>query len=849
MVVWNSTEAVFNTEDGELILHSRHPFTINKKIPKIVGAVSILLIQDGDTVEPTLAGVIPQFTRSGGSVIDLSGVEDETGSSHNPKFTIPASLSFVPMPSVFGGHLKPNIPSDILETSSSGIQHHRTNSETAAVPKFSSGLSRSTLEGFGSANEAITSPYSYQKFSESSDKHHTNHISKNVSNMSPKNHHENRNQTEKYIRLEPKIDISVNEKDLDSRSNQLNSLIAPVNNGFDSTLPSTVSVYDVQDSNKSASESVPAQGMLSDLGAEHSIKQNNKSLKQIIPEKIHEPSHKVHDFMSKVRNQQRSQQNAKNIPRCLTCNVRLGTYKELINHNTVHGKSSVCPVCNRFFTTRGSFIRHSIAHMQKRSFPCPCCYACFTRKDNLKRHFNVTHKNTDWKPVDTQNLEETVQSGSKNLTEQDEMSGVFLGDKPSSFSPVFPTFEQPTKGSSVTTATSFNDKTSKLNSIVDNLHCKKKLPVLRSILTMNHKGPIGTQISKQLKHVDPLSTENLEIDLEESNFEKNAGVNYMCSACNIGFHSLAEMKAHIVRTHGEDVANDQISSEDDSKDQIDEFENTDLQGRSLNEKEQGISDYDACPEIVIKEDQTFEGQQVDEFFNSNVFDIGRIESMKYDSDTSKRTSEVQMPSNTELLLNPSQIKQESEIDLESWIKCQSLYDSSEKEENENFIEIKPETGTCGTQIYQNQSQPSSLTLPETDALFAKHLYEPGISQNKHNHVVQRPKQKETESKPKKRRIALHSELTVCRLCGMYLDSGAQVVQHGTQQHPGQLDAATCVVCFTKLSGYDSLYRHCQLHFGVMFSCQYCKSKFTRKDNLTRHIKNTHPDQRNLNETA
>ncbi|CAG2233912.1 unnamed protein product [Mytilus edulis] len=846
MVVWNSTEAVFNTEDGELILHSRHPFTINKKIPKIVGAVSILLIQDGDTVEPTLAGVIPQFTTAGGSVIDLSGIDDEAGSSHNPKFTIPASLSLVPMPSVFGGHLKPNIPSDIQETSSSGIPLQRTNSETAAVPKISSGLSRSSLQGFGSANEATASAYSYQftnlKFSESSDKHHTNHIS----NLSQKNHHENQNQTEKYIRLEPRIDTAINENKIDSRSDQLNSLIAPVNNGFDSTLPSAVRDYDVQDSNKSAMEGVPAQGFLSELEAEYAIEQHSKSLPQKVPEKIHEPAHKVHDFVSKVRNQQRSQQNSKNIPRCLTCNVRLGTYKELINHNTVHGKSSVCPVCNRFFTTRGSFIRHSIAHMQKRSFPCPCCYACFTRKDNLKRHFNVTHKTTDWKPVGTQNLEEKVQSGSKDLTEQDEISDVFVDNNPSNFSPVFPTFEQPTKVSAVATATKFVDKTSKLNSIVDNLHCKKKLPVLRSILTSKHiKGPIGTHISEQLKNAEPLSAEILEIDLEESNFEKNTGVNYMCSACNIGFHSLAEMKAHIVRTHGEDIANDQMSSEEDSKDQLDEFDNTDHQGKSLNEIEQGISDYNACPEIVIQENQTFEGQQVDEFLNSNVFDIGRIESVKNDSENLNKPSEVQVSSNIKQLLTPSQIKQESEIDLESWIKCQSLYDSSEKEENE----IKSETGNCGTEIYQSQTQPSSLILPDTDALFAKHLYEPGSIQNKHNRVVQRPKQKETESKPKKRRIALHSELTVCRLCGMYLDSGAQVVQHGTQQHPGQLDPATCVVCFTKLSGYDSLYRHCQLHFGVMFSCQYCKSKFTRKDNLTRHIKNTHPDQRNLNDTV
>ena len=55
-MIWNSTEAEFNTKDGEVILCSRHTLAINnsKKIPKIVGAVSILLIQDGDTVQAGL---------------------------------------------------------------------------------------------------------------------------------------------------------------------------------------------------------------------------------------------------------------------------------------------------------------------------------------------------------------------------------------------------------------------------------------------------------------------------------------------------------------------------------------------------------------------------------------------------------------------------------------------------------------------------------------------------------------------------------------------------------------------------------------------------------------------------
>jgi hypothetical protein len=125
--------------------------------------------------------------------------------------------------------------------------------------------------------------------------------------------------------------------------------------------------------------------------------------------------------------------------------------------------------------------------MQKRSFPCPCCFASFTRKDNLKRHFNINHKNTNWKPSDSQSLEEKQSKTSVACEEIDFTDLKRNGDSGPydqntsnslSSSSVFPTYTNYTStGSGPPSLTKFDVKTSNLNSIVDNLHGKKtKLP-------------------------------------------------------------------------------------------------------------------------------------------------------------------------------------------------------------------------------------------------------------------------------------------------------------------------------------------------------------------------------------
>lgn len=524
----------------------------------------------------------------------------------------------------------------------------------------------------------------------------------------------------------------------------------------------------------------------SDQGNNHSIQQTLPTLSEgTFPDKINQKNFSASkSFVTSQRSHYRSilpkidrrksilsssnhSNDVKDIPRCSECHVRLGTYKELIAHNyTAHGKLNTCPICNKFFMSRGSFIRHGVAHMQRKCFKCSVCFAYFSRKDNLKRHFKINHKNIDWQSVDCESVS-NVQSQSDNTA--------------------FPTFP-PTA-----------DKPSKLNSIVDNLHSRKgKLPLLRSILTTPKPLGRNKHDNKQSgclppKNVHDSNPQSTVLEQSDSNLlstENKSVMGYICSSCKAVFHTVRDLKSHIVRIHGEEKSSSQPSNSIETSSSNESF---------IGEGNQGIHD----TEIKIEH---------------NVND---------DTDSSGTHSILQVP---------TLIKQESdEIDIESWVRSHYNCDNTNNE----------------TAILPSDNQPcfpSQFTTSLSSSTSSQnHFY----SSTQHsNPITMKNNQNGIDNfKPKKRRIAAHNEMTACKLCGVYLVTGAEIVQHGQQSHPDELEAATCAVCFTKLSGYDALYRHCQLHFGKTFSCQFCKSKFTRKDNLTRHVKNTHTKQINLNTTV
>lgn len=496
--------------------------------------------------------------------------------------------------------------------------------------------------------------------------------------------------------------------------------------------------------------------------------------------------------------------NLKNSPRCSQCQVRLLTYKELIAHNySAHGKLNTCPICNKFFMSRGSFIRHGVAHMQRRSFKCSVCFAYFSRKDNLKRHFKVNHKNLDWKPDDSKCVSET---------EEDKLDSTDIMTPSGNISPVFPKSTSP-----VQTIV----KSSKLNSIVDNLHSRKgKLPLLRSILTT----PKASNKQNQEK-LDPSQPDKSK---------KKAVMSYVCSLCKAAFHTIRDLKSHIVRIHGESMSAD---------------------------KDLEIKVENLCESSVFSDDKPTNGLECSSNESTDIDKVVDNVSLSNDVDKSlveaaAITSDESLP-HTNILQIPSLNKHDSdEIDIESWVKSQYSYDDTSKGsetcDNQPCFPSQPlfpttpiQYPTSGSQQFPTTSSPNNFYLSEVPTTQHSNPTKITIKKDKKNFKVVDT----ADMKPKKRRIAAHNEMTVCRLCGVYLVTGAEIVQHGQQSHPDQLETATCVVCFTKLSGYDALYRHCQLHFGKTFSCQFCKSKFTRKDNLTRHVKNTHSKHTNLNTTV
>lgn len=779
---------------------------------------------------------------------------------------------------------------DLQEATSDMQQTKKSDSEKATVPRNSTAMSNALPQQFKNIEEAISSPNRHQFLNLKSTKEtlfpqNTRRTPlESFQSILSNNDYSSEfpNGPEMYIKVEPEHTSSSNDEDLEEVDMGTNNWTEPDHDLFNVYNPTPESVR-VKHS--------PTSGLLTDFNSKYStfpgqgysnFASGVRKLERQEPfNKFKLSSKSKAKRTRKVNPSQRPKTLlSKSIPRCAECSESLNSYKDLINHNTVHGRVSECPVCNKSFTTRGSFIRHSIAHMQKRSFPCPCCFASFTRKDNLKRHFNINHKNTNWKPSDSQSLEEKQSKTSVACEEIDFTDLKRNGDSGPydqntsnslSSSSVFPTYTNYTPtGSGPPSLTKFDVKTSNLNSIVDNLHGKKtKLPLLRSILT-SFKSTGGRKILKPLKNYVPHNTMQKEPDIEKSNPEHSQMINYMCSECNIGFSSLADMKCHIVRAHGEDTTNDQIHMLNDaSKNQLNkekEIVCTNIQNECFNDIVSNISSQvylplESCNKDNSETTETMANQETNNF--SDHSEITDSSQKKMHVDLHQNECEIiqdqaipcENLGNSTLLLSPSEIKQElAEIDIESWVTNHhdDMNYSDCGENNDHYLQdIKPqpmktilrnEMNTSSMYLVPSQI-PISSTIPDNRTYFSQPFENIGSCQKN----GQKSKSSGAESKPKKRRITLHSEMTICRLCGMYLESGSHIVQHGTQVHRGQIDLSTCCVCYTKLSGYDSLYRHCQLHFGAMFSCQYCNSKFTRKDNLTRHIKNTH-NNRGLNET-
>ncbi|XP_026464646.1 zinc finger protein 717-like [Ctenocephalides felis] len=79
---------------------------------------------------------------------------------------------------------------------------------------------------------------------------------------------------------------------------------------------------------------------------------------------------------------------------------------------------------------------------------------------------------------------------------------------------------------------------------------------------------------------------------------------------------------------------------------------------------------------------------------------------------------------------------------------------------------------------------------------------------------------------------------LCELCGKSFKIRWSLIAHKLAHTKSKFHK--CSKCKSVFSSYPSLRRHYLSHSGKHYLCNYCDIKCQRKDNLIRHIRNTHP---------
>ncbi|XP_063435265.1 uncharacterized protein LOC134716298 [Mytilus trossulus] len=100
-------------------------------------------------------------------------------------------------------------------------------------------------------------------------------------------------------------------------------------------------------------------------------------------------------------------------------------------------------------------------------------------------------------------------------------------------------------------------------------------------------------------------------------------------------------------------------------------------------------------------------------------------------------------------------------------------------------------------------------------------------------------QSQTPGRQRKSACRLANVVPVCRICGIYLNSWNEILEHRFA-HPDEVgQQLACTVCSSVLSTRDSLKRHAINHMGIRHQCQFCNNEYSRKDSLLNHMRSAH----------
>ncbi|XP_033750134.1 zinc finger protein Xfin-like [Pecten maximus] len=479
--------------------------------------------------------------------------------------------------------------------------------------------------------------------------------------------------------------------------------------------------------------------------------------------------------------------------KCTECGEQVSSYSNILHHCKLHEMFKQCPVCSKQFTLRGGLLRHFITHVDNRVFTCPSCDAYFTRKDNLKRH---------------------IEKKCTGIPGSGLMSGIGVMERPQGKK------FKPNPKEKLVLKFGKNWPQRAMDAAGTDIYESPSdfgTPESSNDMSEQDFRVMGTEIKTE-PQTDDDQQGYTSVRVENSGHEQsnqNQGqfspapgpsderislrpaLSYKCATCDVHFNSIQELKRHVLVEHSEETPS---SSNVQTHQGYEEAEEQDI--KPFLNSNHYTSDLDYT---FPQGRQTHSGithKSIQEELQA--MDVIDIESLGKFTDMDEDSAQSQNQRGQNLKGVPNSLVGDDSGhpsgSSEGFVGEGVIDDMGDNSSDSNLLGVdSPDQST------------SMDSYTERNADFLRNL---GV--------------------PKGRKGAVNKTAPICHFCGMVFERPVDILHHGEVHELELPNQCTCTVCLKELSGKDSLLRHANSHIGRWYPCDVCSASFSRKDNLKRH---------------
>ncbi|XP_060072145.1 zinc finger protein 687-like [Ylistrum balloti] len=807
----NIAEISVDANSGLISIHSRHKLELNHS--KVMGAVAILLVEPTNATDgsSTSTGVNSASTLSRGChKDDVISIEDthSGGTGHGTRI-VPSSVSLISSPCGWVGgegfgraatcHAYENGPQTALDQEHDVLNtaHNKTRSHDNTVARNDRNMDQESLHYFRSSTDnSGDGLYDQNKTKR------TEYKSSREETLPTKN-----------VSVIDLTDVSVRQQQ--NKHNTHTPAATPSGN-----------LYRKQSSS----------GTFIRPNREPRVSLHSKTTQLVHAPRLGSP------FLSRVNSQlqRRKHRNTKisklvqqptnqraNDAKCCVCAEVLTSFADNQSHSIKHDLQNQCVVCGIKLSVTSNLRRHFLGHIHNIAFTCPFCTAMYRRKDNLTSHLFQKHNINSMQrrsqqliarmgkvPKQIQGIDDTSQSSAHNISERQDVVEV-TSDPPNSgnenvVSTASRSAESPML---IPMETNVPSELQQLVTRIPDSSAKEvgqsnQSPIQIKDEPEGNSGSSDFCSAPQVMHgnqqVERDQTESTDLyssgGIQESNdilttdaahqINTSSILNYSCSTCDVKFPQLEKLQDHVAAFHSDQVPTCVADSDTGT-----------TNGHTL------VSTTDSTVLSVSAEGQAL-----------------YLYSETRGSETSLEQENIRMA------MSSGNKQHEEVIDIEN------LSDMSNFQHTES---------TLMQQAGYSSNRQGDILAKATDFLgsvyssFIPPSYESSPSSNM-NQSMESPN---TSFSPGRNRISKGNNK--CLVCGLLLSTWEAIMEHG-EQHASVLSNQygpgkrfPCVVCQTPLSTKDSLRRHAVNHMGVQHFCTMCSAVYSRRDNLLKHMRDTH----------